>query len=78
MKKTILLLSASSALALSGCASHHPSDIQTHVNPRFQVSAWAFGTQNSSSHGCYIVDTQTGELWLYHGKTPEKVSGPLK
>ena len=54
--------------------------------PRFQISAWGYaGSQTaqgpggrpvtggaaSAAHGCYIVDTLTGELW--HAATDGKL-----
>jgi hypothetical protein len=30
---------------------------------RFQLHAWAHGSDNQGRHGCYILDTATGELW---------------
>ena len=48
--------------------------------PRFQVSAWAIGAGPGflGNHGCYIVDTVSGELWqtTASGK-PLKVSDKL-
>lgn len=45
--------------------------------PRYQVSAWGFGTPGSttgntsylpdSRHGAYIIDTQSGELFSVDG-----------
>ena len=49
---------------------------------RFQATAFGMGTEPSTSHGCYIIDTSTGDLWLIGGapnfKEPNKVSGPLE
>jgi hypothetical protein len=46
---------------------------------RYQISAYAgTGSGGSVHHGCYIVDTQTGEVWHTRtGGTAEKVSGRL-
>jgi hypothetical protein len=27
------------------------------------IQAWAYGAANQGAHGCYVVDTATGELW---------------
>jgi hypothetical protein len=27
------------------------------------IQAWAYGAENKGAHGCYVVDTATGELW---------------
>ncbi len=35
--------------------------------PRFQMATWATSTAPSSQHGCYILDTITGELWNVNG-----------
>lgn len=53
------------------------------IPPRFQISAYAgpVGAHNVTnvSHGCYIIDTVTGEVWhtRYGGKA-EKVSDKLR
>src|SRR5258707_14923183 len=31
--------------------------------PRFMIQAWAYGQHPQGAHGCYVVDTATGELW---------------
>ena len=50
--------------------------------PRYQVSAFAGPSgarQGGFGHGCYIVDTLTGELWHAQlGQQPQKVSDKLK
>jgi hypothetical protein len=61
-------------------------------SPRFQIFAWAYagsvpgsGTGSNptapakAAHGCYIVDTVTGELW--HAAAdgqPKKISEKLR
>ncbi len=41
---------------------------------RYQVSAWAYptaavpGLSTKAQHGAYIVDTQTGVVWLVEGR----------
>jgi hypothetical protein len=79
MKKSIILLIASSVLILAGCATSH----RPETTARFQVSSWAYAGEGERSHGCYIIDTWTGELWAVGGAQPgsaypTKVSGPLK
>jgi hypothetical protein len=50
--------------------------------PRYQISAWAFAgnpSRPTPEHGCYVVDTMTGELWQATGEgRPQKVSEKLK
>jgi len=31
--------------------------------PRYMIQAWAYGQHPNGAHGCYVVDTATGELW---------------
>ena len=44
---------------------------------RYQISAWAHAGSagiNVASHGAYVIDTQTGEVWAVgNGKKPELV-----
>ena len=47
--------------------------------PRYQISAFAEQTPQGVFHGCYTVDTATGELWVTSGDQPAKrVSEPLR
>ena len=47
--------------------------------PRFQISAFSGQTPQGVFHGCYTVDTATGELWVTAGDQPAKrVSEPLR
>jgi len=50
------------------------------LTPRFQVSAWAFGSDaGKGERGCYIIDTSTGELWIAHADgAPKKLAEKLK
>ena len=42
--------------------------------PRYQVSAYAGPKYQGMGHGCYVVDTVTGELWhVREGGQPGKV-----
>ena len=45
--------------------------------PRFQISAWgpADCKGSGSTHGVYIVDTHTGQLWHKEGRFPFKNFG---
>ncbi len=46
---------------------------------RFQVSAYAGPTKEGFGHGCYIIDSATGELWHAHyGGKLEKVSDKIR
>ena len=47
---------------------------------RYQISAWASGNENVHKvHGCYIIDTLSGELWLTKdGGAPKKLAEKLK
>ena len=47
--------------------------------PRFQISAFAGQAPNGGDmvHGCYTIDTTTGETWLsLSGGPPQKVPDP--
>ena len=46
--------------------------------PRFQVSSLGFGSPNRTEHGCYIIDTMTGELWVGSAAGVKKVSEALR
>jgi hypothetical protein len=47
--------------------------------PRFQISAYGGKSPQGEFHGCYTVDTATGELWVTAGGQPAKrVSEPLR
>lgn len=46
---------------------------------RFLPAAWGVTAGTSVHHGCYLVDTQTGELWyIDNAARVTRVSGPLK
>ena len=34
-----------------------------NASGRYQIAAWGGATQNGPHHGCYILDTQTGQVW---------------
>ncbi len=45
---------------------------------RYQISAYAGTTPGGLGHGCYLVDTATGQVWhSRYGGTAEKVSDKL-
>ena len=45
---------------------------------RYQISAYAGPTKDGFGHGCYVLDTATGQVWhTRHGGETEKVSGKL-
>ena len=47
--------------------------------PRYQATAYAGVTGGSVSHGCYIIDTVTGDIWQAQlGQQPQKVTGKLR
>jgi hypothetical protein len=47
--------------------------------PRYQVSAYGGPVGGSLLHGCYIVDTVTGETWQAQaGHQPQKVADKLR
>jgi hypothetical protein len=69
--------------AFAQIASDQPANPQPAVAGqvlRYQISAYAGpGGGGSVHHGCYIVDTATGEVWHTRtGGTAEKVSGRLQ
>jgi len=48
-------------------------------SPRFQISAYAGQTAQGVHHGCYILDTVTGQVWHTRlGGSAEKVSDKLR
>lgn len=45
---------------------------------RYQISAYAGSTKDGLAHGCYVLDTATGQVWHTRlGGEAEKVSGKL-
>ena len=50
--------------------------------PRFQISAYGAGSGATTTRGCYIVDTVTGELWHVavdgSGGIPKKIGQKLQ
>ena len=47
---------------------------QQPATPRYQVSAYAASKYQGVNHGCYVVDTMTGELWhARQGGQPDKI-----
>jgi hypothetical protein len=74
-----LLAGALGMIALSG--GHAVPRAMAQADPgqqpfaqlyRYQVSPWA----SSSSHGAYVIDTATGELWSTEGGYPVQKVGP--
>lgn len=50
----------------------------TSAAGRYQISAYAGSTNAGVGHGCYLVDTATGQVWHTRlGGSAEKVSGKL-
>lgn len=80
---TVLILLTITVVGLAA-ALVSPMNAQTdkipgQVNQHFQVSAWGFAGAGTSGRGCYIIDTQTGDLWAVNGESaPKKVSGKLE
>ena len=68
-----LLASLAPAVAQPGRAAAAASPPQ-----RFQISAFAGQAVNGDMvHGCYTIDTGTGETWVSLGSgVPQKVSEP--
>ena len=53
--------------------------MQGPVAGRFQISAFAGQSGGSVFHGCYRVDTATGELWLLiPDQAPKRVQNAVK
>ncbi len=48
------------------------TDVAAASIGRYQISAFV-----DNGHGCYVVDTATGELWKVYKSRPSHVSGPL-
>lgn len=85
-KSAFLGLVLGVVITVTIAATKEPSVSEVNSKPdqigRFQATAFGMGTKSSTSHGCYIIDTSTGDLWLIGGapnyKEPTKVSGPLE
>jgi hypothetical protein len=84
MKSNYTLVALSAALLLLLAFNLLPGDsagAQTTAGGpagRYQVSAYAGVTGGSIGHGCYILDTATGEVWhTRHGGQAAKVSDRL-
>jgi hypothetical protein len=59
-------------------ASGPQRPIGTAATGRYQISAYAGQADAGVSHGCYIVDTRTGQVWYTRaGGEAEKVSDQL-
>jgi hypothetical protein len=74
-----LLAGALVMIALSGghaipraMAQEDPTQQPAAQLYRYQVSPWA----SSESHGAYIIDTATGELWSTQNESPIQKVGP--
>jgi hypothetical protein len=51
---------------------------QNFGNGRFQISAYADTVGDNVHHGCYVMDSATGQVWhVLLGGNPEKVSDRL-
>jgi hypothetical protein len=78
-----IVLGGAVASGLAGREAHAQAQQPVQINPvdpaRFQISAYAGPTKDGHGHGCYIIDTSTGEVWhaLYGGQL-EKVSGKVR
>jgi len=49
-----------------------------NTEPRFQMATWAASTAPGSRHGCYILDTITGEFWhASNGEAPIKLADEM-
>jgi hypothetical protein len=69
-----------SAMAIGALLSGDPAAAQSGSGPmtRYQISSYSGPTPQGVHHGCYVVDTLTGQLWHARlGGPPEKVSAKL-
>ena len=49
-----------------------------NTEPRFQMATWAASTGPGSQHGCYILNTITGELWhASNGEAPIRLADEM-
>ena len=67
----IAIVSATSVFAQTDRAG-------TRTISRYQISAYVYGGPRTSGHGCYIVDTWTGELWISQGGALKKLSEAIE
>jgi hypothetical protein len=68
-----------SSLGVRQAEAQPPRPGQIEVPSRFQVSAYAAHTVGGIGHGCYIIDSATGELWhARSGGQLEKVSAKIR
>ena len=72
-EKTIAVPIIVSTLLLTGCAS-----TPSRETGRYQVSAWAIGTESQRQSGCFVIDTWTGEVWTQDGAKLEKLSDAVR
>ena len=76
-----ILIALLSGLVLSTGFFGNPAVAQTNSAARagqYQISAYAGPMNTEFGHGCYVLDTATGEVWhLRLGGVAEKVSDKL-
>jgi hypothetical protein len=77
-----VLLGAVLGFVLPGLRPEKEAVAQTApavTTPRFQISAYAGSTPQGIGHGCYIIDTVTGQVWhARQGGLAEKVADKLR
>jgi hypothetical protein len=72
----LLALVLAFGLGQSFTGSSLADEPQQRTVARYQISAYAGTTGAGVGHGCYIVDTTTGQVWhTLAGGTIQKVSG---
>jgi hypothetical protein len=80
---TVLLAAACIALGYALAGDVHLSQAVAQPvgeggAPRFQASAFAAASPEGVFHGCYVIDTTTGETWhVRAGGEPVKVADKL-
>ena len=53
------------------------AQVPPQAAPRFSISAWAYPA-SELSHGAYILDTQSGQVWLIYRDGKPSPIGQVK
>jgi hypothetical protein len=70
----LVLVATIGIFAVDALSAQGEADATAPAAARYQISAYAGTTGGSVHHGCYVVDTATGQLWHAHaGGKAEKL-----